>query len=96
MPDIVRCGLIQCSNPINDESRPVAEICEAGSELVEALLVADSAQAAEDIPRSIGTNGGQQRHQTCSSAEESSLGSTVLPATKARTIRSPTLARARR
>ena len=23
---IVRCGLIQCSNPINDESRPVAEI----------------------------------------------------------------------
>jgi beta-ureidopropionase len=29
MPDIVRCGLIQCANPINDESRPVAEICEA-------------------------------------------------------------------
>ena len=26
---IVRCGLIQCSNPINDESRPVAEIQEA-------------------------------------------------------------------
>ena len=22
----VRCGLIQCSNPLNDESRPVAEI----------------------------------------------------------------------
>ncbi|MFT5684746.1 MAG: beta-ureidopropionase, partial [Myxococcota bacterium] len=29
MSDIVRCGLIQCSNPINDESRPVAEIIEA-------------------------------------------------------------------
>ncbi len=27
--DIVRCGLIQCSNPINDESRPVAEIKQA-------------------------------------------------------------------
>ena len=27
--DIVRCGLIQCSNPINDESVPVPEICEA-------------------------------------------------------------------
>ncbi|MCC6647290.1 MAG: acyltransferase, partial [Polyangiaceae bacterium] len=26
---IVRCGLIQCSNPLNDESRPVAEIQEA-------------------------------------------------------------------
>ena len=26
---IVRCGLIQCSNPINDESRPVAEIQQA-------------------------------------------------------------------
>ena len=26
---IVRCGLIQCSNPINDESRPVAEIQKA-------------------------------------------------------------------
>ena len=25
----VRCGLIQCSNPINDESRPVAEIKQA-------------------------------------------------------------------
>ncbi len=25
----VRCGLIQCSNPINDESRPVAEIQQA-------------------------------------------------------------------
>ena len=23
--DIVRCGLIQCSNPINDESVPVAD-----------------------------------------------------------------------
>jgi beta-ureidopropionase len=29
MSDTVRCGLIQCANPINDESRPVAEICEA-------------------------------------------------------------------
>jgi N-carbamoylputrescine amidase len=29
MSDIVRCGLIQCANPINDESRPVAEILEA-------------------------------------------------------------------
>ena len=29
MSQIVRCGLIQCSNPINDESRPVAEITEA-------------------------------------------------------------------
>lgn len=27
--DLVRCGLIQCANPINDESRPVAEIQEA-------------------------------------------------------------------
>jgi len=26
---VVRCGLIQCSNPINDESRPVAEIQQA-------------------------------------------------------------------
>nr|ABB84836.1 Amidohydrolase [uncultured delta proteobacterium DeepAnt-32C6] len=26
MEQIVRCGLIQCSNPLNDESRPVAEI----------------------------------------------------------------------
>ncbi|MBK8694723.1 MAG: acyltransferase [Deltaproteobacteria bacterium] len=26
---VVRCGLIQCSNPINDESRPVAEIQKA-------------------------------------------------------------------
>ena len=25
-PHVVRCGLIQCANPINDESRPVAEI----------------------------------------------------------------------
>ncbi|MBP9113668.1 MAG: acyltransferase [Polyangiaceae bacterium] len=29
MPNIVRCGLIQCSNPINDESRSVADIQEA-------------------------------------------------------------------
>jgi len=29
MSDVVRCGLIQCANPINDESRPVAEILEA-------------------------------------------------------------------
>ena len=29
MSDTVRCGLIQLANPINDESRPVAEICEA-------------------------------------------------------------------
>ncbi len=29
MADIVRCGLVQCSNPINDERRPVAEIQEA-------------------------------------------------------------------
>ena len=29
MSEIVRCGLIQCANPINDESRPVSEICEA-------------------------------------------------------------------
>ena len=26
---VVRCGLIQCSNPINDESKPVAEIQKA-------------------------------------------------------------------
>jgi N-carbamoylputrescine amidase len=26
MSRIVKCGLIQCSNPINDESRPVAEV----------------------------------------------------------------------
>src|SRR5690349_17385040 len=26
MSRIVKCGLIQCSNPLNDESRPVAEI----------------------------------------------------------------------
>lgn len=25
----VRCGLIQCKNPINDESRPVKEIIDA-------------------------------------------------------------------
>jgi len=29
MSQIVRCGLIQCSNPINDESVPVADIQEA-------------------------------------------------------------------
>ena len=29
MSDIVKCGLIQLSNPINDESVPVADICEA-------------------------------------------------------------------
>ena len=29
MSKIVRCGLIQCANPINDESVPVAEIQEA-------------------------------------------------------------------
>lgn len=29
MTKTVRCGLIQCSNPINDESRPVAEIKQA-------------------------------------------------------------------
>ena len=29
MPSIVRCGLIQCSNPINDESVPVADIQQA-------------------------------------------------------------------
>ena len=29
MPRNVRCGLIQCSNPLNDESRPVAEIQQA-------------------------------------------------------------------
>lgn len=28
-PRIVKCALIQCSNPLNDESRPVAEIQEA-------------------------------------------------------------------
>jgi beta-ureidopropionase len=28
-PRIVRCGLIQCSNPLNDESKPVAEIQKA-------------------------------------------------------------------
>ena len=26
MTKTVRCGLIQCSNPINDESKPVAEV----------------------------------------------------------------------
>ena len=29
MPTIVRCGLIQCSNPVNDESVPVAAIQKA-------------------------------------------------------------------
>jgi N-carbamoylputrescine amidase len=29
MSEIVRCGLIQCSNPINDETVPVAEIQQA-------------------------------------------------------------------
>jgi N-carbamoylputrescine amidase len=29
MSNIVKCGLIQCSNPINDESRPVAQIQQA-------------------------------------------------------------------
>ncbi len=29
MPEIVRCGLIQARNPLNDESRPVAEIQQA-------------------------------------------------------------------
>jgi N-carbamoylputrescine amidase len=29
MPQIVRCGLIQCGNPINDESVPVADIQQA-------------------------------------------------------------------
>ncbi len=29
MARVVKCGLIQCSNPINDESRPVAEIQKA-------------------------------------------------------------------
>ena len=28
-PRIIRCGLIQCSNPVNDEGRPVAEIQKA-------------------------------------------------------------------
>lgn len=29
MSNIVKCGLIQCSNPLNDESKPVAEIQKA-------------------------------------------------------------------
>src|SRR5262245_25347543 len=29
MSEIVRCGLIQCANPLNDQSRPVAEVKEA-------------------------------------------------------------------
>ena len=28
-PKTVRCGLIQCSNPLNDESRSVADIQKA-------------------------------------------------------------------
>lgn len=32
MPRIVKCGLIQCSNPLNDESRPVKEIQERALE----------------------------------------------------------------
>ena len=27
--EVVKCGLIQCANPINDETKPVKEICEA-------------------------------------------------------------------
>ena len=27
--EVVKCGLIQCANPINDESKPVKDICEA-------------------------------------------------------------------
>ncbi len=26
MTKTVRCGLIQCSNPVNDETKPVAEV----------------------------------------------------------------------
>ena len=37
-PRVVRCGLIQCSNPINDESRPVAEIQKAMLEKHEPLI----------------------------------------------------------
>jgi beta-ureidopropionase len=29
MSNIVRCGLIQCANPLNDESRPIADIQKA-------------------------------------------------------------------
>lgn len=29
MAETVRCGLIQCANPINDETKPVSEIAEA-------------------------------------------------------------------
>ncbi len=29
MSQIVKCGLVQCSNPVNDESRPIAEIQKA-------------------------------------------------------------------
>ncbi|RKY21703.1 MAG: acyltransferase [Planctomycetota bacterium] len=32
MPRIVKAGLVQCSNPLNDESRPVAEIQKAALE----------------------------------------------------------------
>ena len=42
-PRVVRCGLIQCSNPINDEARPVAEIQKA-------MLAAMSAVAHEPEP----------------------------------------------
>ena len=37
-PRVVRCGLIQCSNPINDESRPVAEIQKAMLEKHEPMI----------------------------------------------------------
>ena len=32
MPRIVKAGLIQCSNPINDESKPIKEIQAASLE----------------------------------------------------------------
>ena len=34
MSQIIRCGLIQCANPINDESVPVQDIQEAAFRLV--------------------------------------------------------------
>lgn len=37
-PRVVRCGLIQCSNPINDEARPVAEIQKAMLEKHEPMI----------------------------------------------------------
>ena len=37
-PRVVRCGLIQCSNPINDESRPVSEIQKAMLEKHEPMI----------------------------------------------------------